>query len=381
MPAAAVILAGTMSFVLGQFITRQLNVKNIVFLQFKGERTEKQKMIPVILGIQALMFVFYLGFIVQTGGGPGPGMIARARNWQLANGIPNIIGHMNLLAFSIAAVYTFFLARNLILEKRKRNMISEAVIILLYLLMEAVSSSRSGLINYLACCMCISVYFFQKRMTEQNKGQAQQRKKMITVLTGTAVFVAAVFVTAGNLTGKTGQLGAVNMISTYFGGSVYNLDWLLDRGAFPESSFKGEMTLPVISSVLRNVFGCTGRGAIEDVLPMNLIPSENGAFSPTNLYTSLTYPAMDYGPAGMTVFFLMLGMMYGIVYNYVRKAETPQLSLIIYGVIMIPLTGASASYMFGIQLFSPYAVYRLVYLIAVFRMCTKLKTGHRGLSV
>lgn len=369
---AIIILATLFTFCVGSKIPKKIKIIRKKFIKYNIGDSYKVNIIAmhILLILQWIMLAVYILFIFQIGGGTSWTAIVSARRWMLQNNIPNIYGHINHLSFSIAAVYIYIFFRQIILDGNKSHLCKYILIIIPYILNEIVGSSRTGIIYLLGYILTLMVYFVQKKINDEGVGKKKQIKKILGIAIKVVVVTFIAFIILGYLTGKTSQLGVRNMISTYFGGSLYNLDYYIQKkDEFISPSF-GYFTLPIIKSVLSKI-GVVFTGVDKYYFPMNLIPTNNGddVFSPTNLYTCITKVMTDYGFIGMLLFYLVLGIIYGIMYKQVLKTRTPGLSLIYYGFLIMPLVGASAEYLFGTMLFAPYGMYRVLYLFILFRFC------------
>lgn len=369
------IIFGIICFGFGQTIVKKITIKSshmIKTYEYKYDYKENINAIPFILIIQIIFIIIYVCYIVRIGGGISLNVIQNARTWLLYNDMPKIYGHINHISFSIAAVYIYILSRKLLINKDRKGIVKNIIIISLYVVNEIISSSRSGLIYFFGYIMTVVIYFHQKQISAGVFNERKQQKKIMKIIIKIFIITMIIFVFLGNLTGKTSKLGVINMISTYFGGSIYNLNYYIEHKETFISPSLGYFTLPILNSIL----GASRINAInidKYYFPINIIPTKYniGVFSPTNLYSCFTKPITDYGEYGMLIFLVLLGMLYGIFYYHMAKSEDAGISLIFYGFLIMPLIGASAEYLFGTLLFSSAALYRVIYIFIFFKVCIK----------
>lgn len=374
-----VICFAILAFYLGTLIPNRVGIRHIIAREINAYIYEPNyKMTMFFLSLQWAMLAFFCGFIYRIGNGASLNAIKTARIWMLHNDIPNIYGHIIHLSFSVCAVYIFLLLEQVFIQKKTRGVIYYILVIIPYIFIEVFSSSRTGIIYLSSYFLALFVFFLQKKLKQNEISIKRQRKKIVKICFIISVSVFLLFILLGNITGKTGDLGIVNMVSTYFGGSIYNLNYYVNHLDEFKSPSWGYFCFPILKSILRTL----GQD-IPDVgnyyFPMHLIPStlDENAFSPTNLYTCIAKPMTDFGLVGMMLFFFTLGLFYGISYRYVVRSTKVGLNIIYYGFFLMPLIGSSAEYLFGTMLFAPYALYRIIYIYCIFNVVTK---KHNGLS-
>jgi oligosaccharide repeat unit polymerase len=65
-----------------------------------------------------------------------------------------------------------------------------------------------------------------------------------------------------------------------------------------------------------------------------------------NVFTCMGGPYLDFGPTGMVLVFLLLGMAYGVLYAWVRRGHL--FSTVFYAVVVSPLVMSFYTYAFGL---------------------------------
>ena len=368
-----VICFAVFAFYGGGWVSKHISIKHVSYrddICFAYD--PRSSALVFFLALQWVLLAFFGFFVFQIGNGLSLEAIKSARIWMLHNDIPNIYGHIIHASFSISAVYIFLLLEQLFIFKKTKGLGYYIFVIIPYIFIEVISSSRTGIIYLASYFLALFVFFLQTRLKLDKIDIKKQRKKIVKICVFVSVAVFLLFILLGNITGKTGDLGIVNMVSTYFGGSIYNLNFYVDHQQDFQSPCWGYFSFPI----LKSVSAALGRD-IPDVgsyyFPMHLIPSkfDSNAFSPTNLYTCIAKPMTDFGFWGMILFFFVLGVFYGISYKYVVKSNKVGLNLIFYGFFLMPLIGSSAEYLFGTMLFAPYAIYRIIYIYIFFLIATK----------
>ena len=186
-----------------------------------------------------------------------------------------------------------------------------------------------------------------------------------------SIIVLVAFIGLGNLTNKTEKFGVLNMISSYFGASIYAFKNYINHTYSYVSPYWGFNTLPIVNT-LRGIFGAYV--AVQDTyyFPALIIPTKvSGVVSTTNLYTCLTKPMTDFGYNGMLIFYLLLGLAYASYYYHVIRRGNNAIQIILLGYAMMPVFCASAEYAFGSFLFAPNAIYQIIYLFIFLKILSK----------
>lgn len=348
-----------------QPFAKKLMFSRIMYLPMYDYRQKRQSSFIIAI-ISMFCLVLYASFIISIGGGLSLATIQNARIWLLYNSPSNIYGHAMLFSRAAGCVFVFFIAKKKIIECTKIR-VTDMIPVVCYLLMEIISTSRSGIIYFLGyIIVCVSMIRYKK-----NDGKVRASKEIKKVIIRVTVIVLVAFVGLGYLTGKTKKLGAFNMVSVYFGGSIYDLNFYLDNMNKFQSPGFGYFTMPIVNSV-KSALGIAYPILDEFYLPFVPVQLkiQTGFQTASNLYTSLTKPILDYGIIGSAFFWIILGSFYLFLFYYVLNRKGVGMGIILYSYIMMPVFCASSEYVFGSFLFSPSAVYSLVYLYFVFKLCT-----------
>ena len=330
---------------------------------------EKKNANALLLIIQILCLIVITIFTIRIGGGLSASFIKNVRNYYIYESMPAYIGHIDLIMFSAAAIAGYLMLYNKFEIKSKLS-IKHIIIILCYLAELVLSSSRSPVIYYFAYFLTLFVYFFQKDLIRRGFKLSQQHKKIIKPIVIAVVLVLVSFVLLGNLTGKTEMIGAGNMFRLYFGGSLYNLDYLMRHPSEFVSPNIGSLSFPILDSIL-GILGLRTVIPTDNVLINRAIPLTIGfdLHSYTNLYSCIAKPFIDFGYIGMLIVFLALGILYGYFYYKILRYNKKGLMLIYYAYLVMAIVGVSSAWMFGGLIFTASGVYKFLYIFIIFKLC------------
>lgn len=371
---SALIVLVCVSFSMGHFITRKIRLKigHYSELQMGRDVFEgKDNLFFFTMVLQVVFLIVYASFIVQIGGGFNAGFLSRARSWMLHHDVPNSVGLCHLMSKVIAMGYVYITVQDY--QKKHKIRARLLIPIVLYLAIEVLSTSRAGIIYFLGYVLVVITISSQVYSYSVSR---KSGKSVIRTIMLFSIIVLALFIILGNLTGKTAKLGVWNMVATYFGGSIYALDWYLERSTTFSSPLWGFNSFPIISSV-RSAIGLTV--PIQDVyyFPFVDIPSNkvDNLQRVTNLYTSIGKPFCDFGYFGVIAFYFFLGLVYAYIFHSLRRRSINSgvlnPSIIYLGYFMMPVICSGPQYVFGAFLFSPMAIYQLVFIFIFIHIWVK----------
>lgn len=284
----------------------------------------------------------------------------------------SIAGILQFITMGIGYLFTYALVNNILYEERLFKGLKNNLIYLLpiipYILVEIMSTSRSGFIR-----LATMILFFGIITWKVQKGWKNAIKKNFRLIIVASLLLIAFYVTfinLGDLTGKNLVYNLNDTISVYTGGSIVSLDNYLENRQFNSINF-GEETLYGV----KHIFDKIAFDVSVENRHLEFIYFNNG-YS-TNVYTALRRYIHDYGYFGMVVIQFFIGFFFGAFYKLIKKKNKANLLMIIYAYIANALVMQSIDDSFLTVFLSVSQIFSILFIIVCYKFFIKKKYIHR----
>ncbi|MGL4607826.1 MAG: O-antigen polymerase [Eubacteriaceae bacterium] len=280
-----------------------------------------------------------------------------------------ILTLINFLIFGLAFVFLYVLIYNKIINKKSifKNwyLLIPSVA---YWFLSALSTSRSGFIQYVAYLIFIIVILSNYKNSWKTLSLGKTFK-LIMLGMGMLFIFFVVFIQLGTYTGKSSFEDATEVLSVYIGSSIPALDnYLIEDGSGFSNVF-GEETIIGIRDLL-NKFGVETEKSVK-FLEFTYL----GKSISTNVYTSLRRYHHDYGFLGMMLMQSILGFLYTYFYLWIKKYNKVGFSLILYSYMGLPLVYQGIEEQFFVTLFSITQIMTLLFSFVLYWLIKKNKAS------
>lgn len=319
-----VIATAVVSFFIGSMIA--LILVNIHRLDRVGFNHIVEKVQPVdiaagktaLLVFIQLLTIAWLFFELRrlTGGAMWLEMVAIFRNQtasvdpdQYTMRLSGLLRQFISLGFAIAFVYSYVVGTNLAL--RHRQPLINWVPILLSTFTSFMQGYRSDMIRLWIAVLIVS-YFTKKRSVgwQSNK----ETKKMIKRMALSVFAIAALFVAARGLVGRTTTKGPIYYLTFYAGCPMAALDEFL-KNPLTESDIWGKETFYNLNQSIAILLK---KPELRYIFFKEFRRSPNG--TPIgNVYTAIRPPYYDFGFYGMIIVMVLMGLFFTYLYIKTRK--------------------------------------------------------------
>lgn len=348
-------------FGIGQFINVNIHFKfNINIIEFIRKKNKiKANYIYFFYIIQFFFLIIYVSFFLRKSGGISLNSIRNVRSWMLNHNMPFLVGITQIMAKSIAMINIYDYSKEKLINKNIKLKPNYLLPTLFYIIIEILSTSRSGIIYFFGYVLIIEVFFVYKI---NKRRKAIKKTKKIIIIVSSIIIIA--FLGLGVISKKVDLMGYSNMFSVYLAGSIYNLnEFILVRDNYLSPSF-GYFSFPILNSI-KNFLKIPVPSVDTYYFPFIIIKQKQNNLLQTtsNLYTCIVKPLTDFGLLGGMFFFLVLGKVYAFFYKKILQRNYYDIDVIIYGYLMMPIFCASAEYAFGSFILSPMGLYTIIFIL------------------
>lgn len=284
---------------------------------------------------------------------------ARRAQLNLNTNVSSLAQHLFLMCKSTSYVLIFCFFYNVFLERFRLKYLIFWFPTVIYSGMIILSSGRLLFINLFVFIFIVGILVYKKTNKKFNLGTGKILKKGVAllVLFFTLFFLYGFFV-------RKDTMGIFDTISIYAGSGIYALDRFLSA-PIKRGDFFGSETLISIYLILEKLGFET---------PSLYSPREFVSFSndyQTNIFTALRRYFVDYRVIGTLIFLLILGIVYGILYNRIRNNPYVGLKIILAGILYEPIVEFAIEERFLLKVCSLSMLYEFIYISFLFFLVFK----------
>lgn len=231
-------------------------------------------------------------------------------------------------SFVITSIY-IYINLNMAINKNQKIKIINTIPIILYLIINIISSNRMGYI-YIIITGVLMGYIIWMRKYQWKK---HINRKIIKYCIGLLIIFFIVFILLGLITGKTQHFNSpLESISLYTSGSIVALDNFLDGFKYSIHNL-GTETLYGINRIIAKL------GADVVIAKRNLPQTYISSDLMSNVYSSIRRYLNDYNYLGLYLIQIMIGYFYTKILKNIElhKYKNENLIIIIYSSFYYPV--------------------------------------------
>lgn len=359
----------TVSVILGTIIVFILG-NSIIYLLPQNTKINKKNLIKKKIQIKKIPFkiIFLINLLSLTllyknfqevyqlsliGGNPGGYnlMLYYARNAKsLFFTLSRLITYGSYFVKAVAYICFFLFSYLTIFDKFKIKNLFLLFSVIIYCCFIILSTGRTEFIYLL---IYILVTFF---ILYQQKYNFKVTKKIIFYGILTLIIFFIIFILTGLFTGKTqASKNIFEMLSIYAGSSLPAFNIYMNNSTKTLDTYFGENTLFLIYDILRKLnYG----------IPKLYIPYEFIYFGEiyTNIYGAIRRYYEDFGIGGLFIIVFLLGIFYGVFFNFASYKKNNFFVLILYASFCFPIFEFPIEERFFMLLFPQGFIYNFIAL-------------------
>lgn len=374
------ILTALFSFGIGALLVKLLPKKPIIDFRRKdnSEVDEKKPIIiknSVVLFISAFMLLITALYVKKTYeislsmGNPGGllTMLQYARYAYLFTelSVGNILAILGFMVDALGYIFAFVIIYNYVLFGKKQVKFIYLIPIVIFIVIAAMATGRTVFIRLIATIVTIFVLLWYRKQNISSLKVSYIIKIFIVGMGFIGCFYIA-FQLLGMLTGKTGNLTTIDMLSIYTGSSIPALNIFLEDYV-PFEHFWGSESLNSLYLTLNKL----GFNFPSETIHLSFVDFSNGYN--TNIYTSLRTYIFDFGYYGMIFVQFILGVFFSFLYTKLKSGNTNYLLIIIYGYLNYSLAIQAIEDDFFRSFMSVTQIFEILFIIFFYNILVKKK--------
>lgn len=340
MEATAIIIVGIISFILGEYIAREI-LEKIDRAKNKTAKKEINKEKPKIISIDKIKLIIVYIFIiatlitiyVQMAKITGiwdniPNMINEYRNGTplfegstKATSISTFAMQMYRASELFAYVFIFIIINNLILKDSLRNNIKYAIPIIIIILITFLIAGRSSFVKMIVAGLFMFVVLNRKNNKEINK------KLLLKIILIVGLISITLFYLIMPLIGRKQNSNFINYITFYIGSPIPSLNEIIERNEVQSPEHFGENTFKGIQRLLYKF------DIIDYYTPYQREWINFDKLS-SNTFTGIKTYYSDFGVVGIIVCQFIFVMLFTAIYSKIQKKNSI-FSLVFYSFFLM----------------------------------------------
>lgn len=371
-----VILLASICLGLGEFVARSLSSKRLK----ENEKLETIKTsyvmnipIPITILVIFSMLIYVILYYSKVGEianlvGNGDDFATKLAYFNSASAGGYSIGFVFTLFFAIFSVilyfYMYILLNKLIHSKFRKIDLLNLVPIILYFVLQILSSSRSNFIYIISGALAMGYILWRNKHDWKKKSN----RKIINIGIVAVLLFFIAFYYLGNLTGKSQHFtNASEGMSVYTGGSIVSLNSFLEFFSYSRSNF-GSETIYGMQHLLGTL---GGNGVLTETRHLEF--SYVSPYIRTNVYTSLRRYLHDYGFVGMCFIQFIIGLFFTLIYLKIKHHayKNEILAILLYSSIFYPLVMQSIDEKFLTVLLTPTFLVQVLFFYVFYKIFTR----------
>lgn len=374
------ILTALIAFGIGALLVKLL--PNIMIINYKKkEDKDSNNKNPIVIKRSVVLFISVFMFIVtilyvkktyeislamgNTGGFMTMLQYARYAFLFTDLSVGNVLAILGFMVDALGYIFAFIIIYNYVFFGKKYTKIIYFIPIIIFIVIATMATGRTVFIRLFATVLTIFVLLWYRKQNISSLRTSYIIKVFMVAIGFIGLFYVA-FQLLGTLTGKTGNLTTIDMLSIYSGSSIPALNIFL-KDYVPYEHFWGSESFHSLYLTLNKL----GFNFPSDTIHLSFVDFSNGYN--TNIYTSLRTYVFDFGYLGMILVQIILGIFFSSYYAKIKNGNINYLLIIIYGYLNYSLAIQAIEDDFFRSFMSVTQIFELLFIVFFYNILVKKK--------